>query len=224
MEMCKEVNMDFCRGAVTPSKHPSLMPVVEFNKPERWKLMKGKHGTADAGLRGGGCWGMEAENGWVRKGGRWTVSRGGIQTMLGVVWCGPVTPQDITAVNRRRWNKSAFAECAVLVCICCLVCVCVCGGDMKWMFSVSHNFSRKEALILKIQVSEYSCSNLQNLDTWELLFTERTGQRTGGRGWAGKAVTFAKKLIFLCVLEEKVKKKAGSVSPVQKTPWESSSG
>lgn len=29
-------------------------------------------------------------------------NRGGIQTMLGVVWCGPVTPRDITVVNKRR--------------------------------------------------------------------------------------------------------------------------
>ena len=31
----KGVNMDLCRGASTPSKHRTLMPVVEFNKLER---------------------------------------------------------------------------------------------------------------------------------------------------------------------------------------------
>lgn len=35
MEMCTGVNMDLCGGAATPSKHPALMPAVEFNKLER---------------------------------------------------------------------------------------------------------------------------------------------------------------------------------------------
>lgn len=35
MEICKGVNMDLCRGAAAPSKHHTLMPVVEFNKLER---------------------------------------------------------------------------------------------------------------------------------------------------------------------------------------------
>lgn len=69
--------------------------------------MKGKRGTADAGLgEGVGAvllgYGSRERVGERREGGRGTVSRRGIQKMLAVVWCGPVTPQDITAVNRKR--------------------------------------------------------------------------------------------------------------------------
>lgn len=70
--------------------------------------MKGKCGTADAGLGEGvgvvllGYGSRERMGKRRREGGRGTVSRRGIQKMPADVWCGPVTPQDITAVNRKR--------------------------------------------------------------------------------------------------------------------------
>lgn len=65
--------------------------------------MKGKHETGDSGLGGGvvGVW-KQGTGGRERDGGREQANWGGIQTLLGVVWCGPITPQDITVVNRRR--------------------------------------------------------------------------------------------------------------------------
>lgn len=62
----KGVNMDLCREAATPSKHHTLMPVVEFNKLERWKLMKGKHKKGVGGV-GEEVW-KEGMSGWVREG------------------------------------------------------------------------------------------------------------------------------------------------------------
>lgn len=67
--------------------------------------MKGKHGTGDSGLGGGGVvvgvW-KQGTGGRERDGGREQANWGGTETLLGVVWCGPITPQDITGVNGRR--------------------------------------------------------------------------------------------------------------------------
>lgn len=66
----KGVNMDLCRGEAAPSKHHTPMPVVEFNKLERWKLMKGKHEKGVGRREWVGEWAREGANQWVSEQGR----------------------------------------------------------------------------------------------------------------------------------------------------------